>query len=238
MVLSKFKHFSDKILRPFVKKIGLTPNKLTIIGFCFSTISLILLLFGTYLPQLIYIPYVEYFKSNMLFFAGVSIIISGVFDALDGVLAREKNMVSKSGAFLDSVLDRYSDSFVILGIIIMGLCDPFFGILALVGCIIVSYTRARAESVGVKEMISVGIAERAERMLILSFSMMIQGGFWGLHCLGITNVIIQSIAQYTLLVFTIPLLVFLTHFTVLQRIIFAFKELKTKSDEKNINHKK
>jgi len=225
LVLSKFKKISDRILGPFTRKISLTPNKLTVIGFCFSLLSLILLFLGRYIPEYIYLPFAEYFKANMLFYAGVSLIISGCFDALDGVLAREKKMVSKFGAFLDSVLDRYSDSFALLGIIIMGLSDTLLGILALSGSLIVSYSRARAESVGV-EMASVGIAERAERMLLLSVSMMLQGGLWGLHCFGITNIIIQSIAYYTLSFFTIPILVFLTHFTVLQRITYASKNLK------------
>ncbi|MHA1697193.1 MAG: CDP-alcohol phosphatidyltransferase family protein [Candidatus Helarchaeota archaeon] len=233
MVLNRFRDFSNKILRPFVKKIGLTPNKLTIIGFCFSIISLILLLLGKYIPLYFYLPFKEYFQSYMLFFAGFSIIISGVFDALDGVVAREKNMVSKFGGFLDSVLDRYSDSLAMLGVIIMGLCDPFIGILALIGSLIVSYTRARAESSGVKNMASIGIAERAERMLILSVSMLIQGGFWGLHCLGITNFIVQSIAYNTLSFVTIPLLAILTHITVIQRIRFALKEMKYSKPEDN-----
>ncbi|MBD3227269.1 MAG: hypothetical protein GF329_03695 [Candidatus Lokiarchaeota archaeon] len=239
MVLSKFKDFSNKKLKPFAKKIGLTPNKVTIIGFCFSILALVLLLLGQYLP--IYLnmaSYVEYFQSNMLFFAGLSVILSGVFDALDGVIARERGMVSKFGAFFDSVLDRYSDSLVLLGIIIMdGLCDPLLGILALIGSLIVSYTRARAESEGSKEMAAVGIAERAERMLILSFSMMIQGGFWGLHLIGLTNFIVEWIANWFLYVITIPLLVILTHFTVLQRIRFAFASLKPDEKEKNESEK-
>ena len=231
MVLSKFKDFSNRKLKPIANKIGLTPNKVSLIGFCFSITSLILLLLGKYIPIYFSLPFIEYLKSNLLFFAGFSVIISGLFDALDGVIAREKNMVSKYGAFLDSVLDRYSDALVLLGIIIMGVCEPLLGILALIGSLIVSYTRARAESVGVKEMSSIGIAERPERMLILSFSMMFQGGIWGLHCLGITNFIIQFISYNFIMFITIPLLVFLTHFTVIQRIRFAFKELNTKKEE-------
>ena len=239
MVLSKFKDFSNKKLRPIAKKIGLTPNKITIIGFCFSILSLILLLLGAYIPSYFSLSYGDFFKSHMLFWAGLAVIISGVFDALDGVIAREKGLVSKFGAFLDSVLDRYSDSVILLGLIILGVCDPLLGILALIGSLIVSYSRARAESEGSKEMSSIGIAERAERMLILSFSMMIQGGFWGLSLLGITNLVVEWIAHWFLYIITIPLLVFLTHFTVIQRILFAHKNLKTtqnddgKTNEKN-----
>jgi archaetidylinositol phosphate synthase len=96
-------------------------------------------------------------------------LLSGLFDALDGVIARSFGEVTKFGGFFDSVLDRYSDAVVLCGIIFGGLVDLSWGFAALVGSLLVSYARARAEAVGIK-MESVGIAERAERMMILAFA--------------------------------------------------------------------
>ncbi len=71
------------------------------------------------------------------------------------------------GGFLDSLLDRYADAIILSGVIIGELCDPFIGLTAMMGSLLVSYARARAEAAGVK-MEAVGIAERAERLIIIA----------------------------------------------------------------------
>ena len=103
------------------------------------------------------------------------LLASGFCDTLDGIVARTFQQTTVFGGFFDSVLDRYADAAVYAGIIIAGLCNaalgtfwgPIWGLVTLSGSMMVSYTRARAEAVGIK-MESVGFAERAERMLILA----------------------------------------------------------------------
>ena len=101
---------------------------------------------------------------------GLLLALAGALDILDGALARVSAQVSPFGAFLDSVLDRYSDLLVLSGVIFLfarlgRVGDLVAALLAVVGTVMVSYTRARAESVGVE--CRVGLMERGERLLTL-----------------------------------------------------------------------
>ncbi len=186
-------------------KIGLTPNKVSIIGFIFALASA-----------------VAYFMAQnfqwLLLLATVLLLASGFCDTLDGIIARTFNQTTVFGGFFDSVLDRYADAAVFTAIIIAGLSSSFWGstwgavwgLAALSGSLLVSYTRARAEAAGIK-MESVGLAERAERMLILAAVSII--GFLWLPALGIG----------------IFLLAVLSNFTVVQRAFHVYKELKKKA---------
>jgi archaetidylinositol phosphate synthase len=102
----------------------------------------------------------------------ILLLISGFFDIVDGSVARVIKQTSKKGAFLDSSFDKISEVVIFAGIAFGGLANPFWCLVALGISILVSYTRARAESLGV-ELKGVGIGERAERMLILAIIGMI-----------------------------------------------------------------
>jgi len=177
-------------------QIGLTPNLASALGILMAVISAFL--YGT--PQL--------YPGNLIL-AAVFLLISGFFDALDGVIARLYGRVSVFGGFLESMLDRYADAFVLTGIILGGFGDVFWGFLALIGSLLVSYTRARAEAAGVK-METIGLAERAERIIILAAASFLT--------------LIWSDA----LGWSIVLLAVLTNLTVLQRSIYFRRALKKK----------
>jgi archaetidylinositol phosphate synthase len=102
----------------------------------------------------------------------VLLLISGFFDIVDGSVARVTKQASKKGAFLDSSFDKISEVIIFAGIAFGNLVEPFWCLVALGISILVSYTRARAESLGV-ELKGIGIGERAERMLILAIIGMI-----------------------------------------------------------------
>lgn len=102
--------------------------------------------------------------------AGLLLTLAGLFDFFDGSLARASGQVTPFGAFLDSVIDRYSDLVVMLGIVFLFVQagnrrGAVVTMVALVGTIMVSYTKARAESIGVA--CNVGFMERPERMICL-----------------------------------------------------------------------
>jgi archaetidylinositol phosphate synthase len=103
---------------------------------------------------------------------GILLLISGFFDIVDGSVARVTKQASKKGAFLDSSFDKISEVVVFSGIAFGGLASPFWCLIALGLSLLVSYTRARAESLGV-ELKGIGIGERAERMFILAIVGMI-----------------------------------------------------------------
>jgi len=178
-------------------KIGLTPNKLSATGIVLA-----------FLSALAYTAW----QTNTLYLllATVLLLLSGFCDALDGISARLYHETTPFGGFLDSLLDRYADATVYAGIIISGLCDALWGFTALVGSLLVSYTRARAEATGIK-MESIGLAERAERIIILATAT-VTAAFW---------------QPKTVMNAGIILLAVLSNLTVLQRSIHVYKKLKS-----------
>jgi archaetidylinositol phosphate synthase len=179
--------------------IGLTPNTVSLMG-------LVLALFSAFVYA------ATKGQPLWILLATILLLASGFCDALDGVIARIYQQTSAFGGFLDSLLDRYADAAVYAGVIIGGLCDPLWGLAALAGSLLVSYSRAKGEAADIK-MESVGIAERAERMLILAVAS-IAAIFW-LPALNIG----------------IILLAVLSNFTVLQRGLHVYNSLKKKSSD-------
>lgn len=175
-------------------RLGFTPNHVSIIGLIIALLSAI-----TYWQ----------WKLNplLLILAPILMLVSGLFDALDGAIARIYGEASTFGGFFDSLLDRYADAVVLCGIILGGLTDIKWGLAALMGSILVSYARARAEAAGVK-MESVGLAERAERIVILALTSFI------------------SYVWLDALNWGILLLAVLTHITVIQRAHYFYKKTK------------
>jgi archaetidylinositol phosphate synthase len=103
---------------------------------------------------------------------GIMLLISGFFDIIDGTVARITRHISKKGSFLDSLFDKMSEVAVFLGLTIGNLAEPILCMIALSLSLLVSYSRARAESLGV-DLKGIGIGERAERLLILAIIGMI-----------------------------------------------------------------
>lgn len=97
------------------------------------------------------------------------VLASGALDAMDGALARAKNSQTPFGAFADALSDRLGEVAIIAGCAVGGLARTEVALAALASSLLVSYARARAESLGAK-MAGVGLAERAERLLIISAS--------------------------------------------------------------------
>jgi len=181
-------------------KIGFTPNSISVVGFILAFASAV----SFALTSLV--------QPWLLILAVVFLLASGFCDTLDGIVARTFGQTTVFGGFFDSVLDRYADAAVYAAIIIAGLCNQIWGLAALAGSILVSYTRARAEAVGIK-MESVGFAERAERMLILAAVSII--AFWWLPALN----------------YGIILLAVISNLTVIQRALHVYKTLKKKAAE-------
>jgi archaetidylinositol phosphate synthase len=182
-------------------KMGLTPNVISAVGLALSLFSAV--------------AYAMAQNQHLLLLLAIILLLaSGFCDILDGVLARTHQQTSVFGGFFDSLLDRYADAAVYAGVIIGGLCDPIWGLIALVGSLLVSYSRARAEAAGIK-MESVGVAERAERMIILAAAS-VAAIFW----LPVLNI-------------GIILLAVLSNLTVLQRGLHVYRVLKKKEFTEN-----
>ncbi len=175
-------------------RLGLTPNQISALG-----IALAILAGITYTQA----------KANsiLLIVAPILLLASGYCDALDGVLARTHHQTTPFGGLLDSLLDRYADFAVLAGIILGGLCNTFWGLITIAGSLLVSYVRARAEAAGLK-METIGIAERAERLLIIILASFL------------------TLAWQQTLNYAVILLAILTNITVLQRVVHFAKQSK------------
>lgn len=190
MIGEKFGHLFDKPLGGLAGRIPLSPNLLSIAG-----------LFITFGASAVLVFDMQW--------GGALVLLGAFFDVLDGVVARTNRKSTPFGAFLDSVLDRYSDAFIFLAVSLNlyrnnNLTGTVLAIGALVGAVLVSYVRARAEGLGID--CKVGIMERPERVLLAVFgtiSGMIMPALW--------------------------VLAILTHVTVMQRIFHVRKAFARKS---------
>jgi CDP-diacylglycerol--glycerol-3-phosphate 3-phosphatidyltransferase len=163
------------------------PNLFTLLGFLASIVASALILKGFWVP------------------AGSAILLSGFFDLLDGVVARKTGQVTVFGGFFDSVLDRYSDLLLMMALLVHYLNRGQPGMVVLcsfasLGIALVPYARARAEAARLS--CTVGVMERAERMILLAIG-----------------------ALFHLMVPVLWILAVLTHVTVLHRIYHVWKQL-------------
>lgn len=196
-----------RLFRPLVmaiaksfQKWNITPNEVTGVGFAFALIGCIFFIF-----------WIDYWGS-LLF--GVFIFMAGIFDGVDGTLARLTQRTSVKGGYLDSVLDRYADIGIALSFLghypdqytVIGL--PFFCwvIIAIIGITMVSYTRAKMEAMGVEDS-DIGLMGRSERLFVL---------------------FISAILNYASIGLLIVLI--LSHLTALYRILYANRQLKSQPD--------
>ena len=171
-----------------IHNVGLTPNHVSLLGIIFAVLSAL-----TYWQWKLH-PF-------LLILAPLLMLASGILDAIDGAMARLYGEATNFGGFLDSLLDRYADAVMLCGIILGGLTEVYWGLAALMGSLLVSYTRARAEAAGVK-METVGLAERAERLVLLALAsflafIWLDALCWGVLALAIlTNLTVVQRAIY------------------------------------------
>ncbi len=188
-IIKQLKPTFEKSIEPlidYLHKKNVSPNTLTVIGIGFVTIGSYFIFF------------------DLLFLAGIFITIGNICDILDGALARKYDKETKFGAFLDSVIDRYSDFLPLMAAAYL-FRDNFylflFTMFAIIGSFLVSYTRARAEGLGIE--CKVGIFERPERSILLIISLF----------LGILNIAVILIAVGS-------------HYTALQRVLCFYNQTK------------
>jgi phosphatidylglycerophosphate synthase len=155
---NKFDPFLEKVGIGFAS-LGFGPNFWTWMGLILSIISAIM--FSLHSPSI----GVNWYTATFL--GGLFLLIAGFFDAVDGAVAKVTRKTSTLGAFMDSVIDKVSEIVVFIGILIGNFTNPVLVLVTLSLALLVSYTRARGESIGI-DLKGKGIAERAERILILS----------------------------------------------------------------------
>ncbi|MDA8387534.1 MAG: CDP-alcohol phosphatidyltransferase family protein [Nitrospiraceae bacterium] len=185
MIPARLTRRLERPLAPFIRKIKIHPNAVTLAGFVVTSAGALLLAWN--------------FRAG-----GIVVILGSLLDVLDGMVARVNEKTSAFGAYLDSVLDRYSDSFIFLGVayhLRTNWAGVFLSLGALVGAYLISYARARAEGQGAE--CKVGIMERPERIIVITAG-------------AISGQMIPAL--WVLFIFT--------HITVLQRLTHTKRQLE------------
>jgi len=186
-------YFSEPVVR-LLAKTSITPNALTWSGFVVSVGAAVLI--GT----------------GHLFAAGFVVLVAGLFDMMDGALARSTNRATRFGAVLDSTLDRVAEAALFIGILAMYAAEQSVtGVLvtgvAWLGSLLVSYIRARAEGLGLE--CQVGIFTRPERVIILVLGLLLS---------QFDNALIIALA----------IIAVLSLVTAGQRVLYVWQQTKTK----------
>jgi CDP-diacylglycerol--glycerol-3-phosphate 3-phosphatidyltransferase len=174
--------------------IGMTPNMATVLGLLLNGVAAAIIAGGN------------------LRWGGLMLLFAGLFDMVDGALARVRNLKTTFGAFFDSTLDRYAEGLVLLGVIIFALSlrDTTqrtelvaLAYLAALSSLLVSYARARAEGLGLS--LKSGLMARPERVLLLALGLLI--------------------GDSTVLLWTVGILAVTSTFTAIQRIYAVWRQL-------------
>ncbi len=180
-VQQRVRQFVTMIMRPLAG-LGVTPNTLTVLGLLLSILTAFVIAQGWLLA------------------GGLLVLFAGIFDLFDGALARARNATSTFGAFFDSTLDRYSESIILFGLLWYALSEPgvqdrfwpfryeqplmiILIFIAVVGSLMVSYAKARAEGLGLE--LKTGLLARPERVVILALGLLTGAVMWALILLAV-----------------------------------------------------
>ncbi len=211
----------DPIINVLIK-IGLSPNHITIIGFLITIFATSILIYGAEKGTRNDPKYILWF--------GIILLLAGVFDMMDGHLARKTGKMSVFGAFFDSIIDRYSEMFMFFGIAYYLVSYDYFlsgifSFIAMIGSIMVSYARARAEGLGYE--CKVGMMQRPERILMIGITAILYGiihYIYGDFKYAWNNIsILENVSVFTIPIF---ILAVLTNYTAFQRINYCKKIMK------------
>ncbi len=185
-IQQQVRHLVSLMIRPLARS-GVTANTLTVIGLLLSIVTAVVVAQG------------------FLLIAGLLVLFAGIFDMFDGAMARVSNTATTFGAFIDSTLDRYSESIILFGLLYYALQRPLLHdtlwplapeqqwmialiFIAVVGSLMVSYAKARAEGLSLE--CKTGLLARPERVVILAIGLLLSGFFpaallWALALLAI-----------------------------------------------------
>ncbi|GCE30468.1 CDP-diacylglycerol--inositol 3-phosphatidyltransferase [Dictyobacter alpinus] len=175
------RNLAAQIIRPLAN-LGISPNTFTFIGLILSVITALVISQGYFL------------------IGGLLVLFTGIFDLFDGATARLRNIATIFGAFFDSTLDRYSEAIILGGILFYALLNPTMQdhfwftdhvqlwmialiYISIVGSLMVSYTKARAEGLGVE--CKTGLLARPERVIILAAGLLFGLTMWALLILAV-----------------------------------------------------
>ncbi len=211
MVLDRYRNIADKFLLPIANHmLNANPNIVSGVALSFALAAGIAF-------------YVSYMAHWLLILAVLFTFLNALFDALDGKIARLTEKSSAKGDFLDHVLDRYADIFILGGIALSPYCNQLIGMIAVLGVLLLSYMGTQAQAVGCRREYG-GILGRADRLVLLIivpilqfiFLIFIPDGKIGIYNMRFT------ILEYMMIWFAIA-----GNITAIQRIFSTWKKLNS-----------
>ncbi|MBP1908148.1 archaetidylinositol phosphate synthase [Methanolobus bombayensis] len=203
MTFNALRPVASKILEPMARKMadmGISPNTISLLSLFFAVAAGFRYYYSASDPLLVLI-------------AGLMVAFNSFFDAMDGLMARYLNSASARGDFLDHVIDRYSDVFIICGVFFGGYVDWQIGVITIVGVLLTSYLGTQAQALNLGRYYG-GIIGRADRLVLIMLSSVIyyfyQGEVLGFSSLG-----------WMILIIGVG-----SHITAFQRINHIWKQLE------------
>jgi archaetidylinositol phosphate synthase len=223
MVIDSYRSSGNKYIEPLAKKFKhIHPNTITMISLVFAFLAGLAFYFSEeYTIQSIFNPARQ--AHVLLILASVFVLLNAGFDAIDGAVARLTKRASKRGDFVDHVVDRYADLFILGGIMLSPYCDTLLGALAIFAVLLTSYMGTQAQALGGGRDYS-GILGRADRLVLLLFAPLIQY----LLLIKYADGTAPWLLDFTFLEVIIIWFIIAGNITALHRAYHIWKELGTK----------
>ncbi len=211
MVLDSYRKAADRVLTPIALRLrGVSPNLMSWVSLLTAGLTGILLFLSvTYLDA-----------TTALSIALVGLVVSSLFDALDGKVARLRGTDSRKGDFLDHVFDRYSDVFIMTGLFFSVYSREWVALFGLLGVLLTSYLGTQAQAVGVGRIYG-GVLGRADRLVVLLVAILLHIIF----DLDATLLVGYGELRFTIMEYALLLFGFLGNLTAVQRAISAWRQL-------------
>ena len=202
MTFNYLRPFASKFIDPIAKafaKAGISPNTVSIMSLIFAAMAGVFFYYANGYQKIVLI-------------AGLFVFLNSFFDAMDGAMARYLKIASAKGDFLDHVIDRYSDVFIICGIFLGGHVDWKIGVVAIVGVLLTSYLGTQAQALNIGRYYG-GVMGRADRLILIMLASIIY------------FVYPVCVSGFSALGWVMVAIAVGSHITALQRIIHIWKSL-------------
>ena len=202
MTFDALRPVASKVIEPMAESFvrnNISPNTVSLVSLLCAFLAGLCFFYSGLIPE-------------FTLLAGIFVVLNSVLDALDGEVARKSRRASLRGDFLDHVVDRYADVFIICGIFFAGYVPWQMGVIAIVGVLLTSYLGTQAQALNLGRYYG-GIMGRADRLVILMLSAFANFAYPA------------SIAGFSILGWAIILIAITSHVTALQRIVYIWNRL-------------
>ncbi len=186
-------------LAALAERSGISPNQTSLLSLLFAAAGALAYYISAERPLALYV-------------AALMVILNAAFDAIDGALARRTGRAHPRGDFLDHIIDRYADMFILTGIILGGYVSSILGVFAVMGVLLTSYVGTQAQALNVGRFYG-GVMGRADRLTLI-FLATVANAFY-----------VKGIAGLEILGWAVVLITVASHITAIQRIFHIWKKL-------------